>query len=80
MNLLITGAFKASEEQLNNLIGVMSRKENYLQLDTLSEIVAALPTTKIGDEMRRLFRNAFSDLLKYEELDELPSLESFWRT
>ena len=68
------------KEQLNNLIGVVSRKENYLQLDTLSEIVAALPTTKIGDEMRRLFRNAFSDLLKYEELDELPSLESFWRT
>ena len=28
------------------------------ELDTLSEIVAALPTTKIGDEMRRLFRNA----------------------
>lgn len=68
------------KEQLKNLIDVLSEKDNYLQLETLNEIVSALPTTKIGDEMRRLFKNAFSDLLKYIELDELPSLESFWRT
>lgn len=65
--------------QLNKLIDIMPTKENYLQLTTLNEIIAALSTSKIGDEMRRLFKNAFSDLIKYEDLEELPSLEGFWR-
>ncbi len=67
------------KEQIKNLIDVLQIKKDYLKLDTLNEMISVLPTTKIGDEMRRLFRNAFSDLLKYTELDELPSLEAFWR-
>lgn len=67
------------KKQLDQLITIIPTKENYLQLTALNEIIATLSTSKIGDEMRRLFRNAFSDLIKYEDLEELPSLEGFWR-
>ena len=50
-----------------------------LALDTLNNIIASLSKSKIGDEMRRLFKNAFSEMIKYEDYEEIDSLEVFWR-
>lgn len=53
--------------------------ENFLSLDILNSVCAGLPKSRIGDEMRRLFKDAFMSLLKYEDMDEICSLEDFWR-
>ena len=53
---------------------------NYLSLESLNDLIAQLPKTRIGDEMRRTFKNAFSELLRYNDLDEINSLEAFWRS
>lgn len=70
---------KRLKSQLDKLINLLGEKDNYLKLDILDEMISALPTSKIGDEMRRLFRDAFSDLIKCDDLEEQPSLEAFWR-
>lgn len=56
-----------------------SQTTTLLALDTLNDIISSLSKSRIGDEMRRLFKNAFSEMIKYEDLDELESLEVFWR-
>ncbi len=52
---------------------------SFLALESLSDVVRELPKSKIGDEMRRLFKNAFSEMIRYENIEEMPSFESFWR-
>lgn len=56
-----------------------SQSTTFLALNTLNDIISSLSKSRIGDEMRRLFKNAFSEMIKYEDLDELESLEVFWR-
>ena len=58
---------------------VNTESSTRLGLETLNNIIASLPKSRIGDEMRRLFKNAFSEMIKYEDLNELDSLEVFWR-
>lgn len=57
----------------------LSENDDYLSLDVLNSVCAGLPKSKIGDEMRRLFKDAFMSLLKYDDIDEVRSLEDFWR-
>ena len=57
----------------------ISEKETPLALAMLNEIIEGLSKARIGDEMRRTFKNAFSEMIKYDNLNELPSFESFWR-
>lgn len=58
---------------------VASKPDMYLSLEVLNEIVEKLPRTRIGDNLRHLFKNAFSELIRYENLEEVPSMETFWR-
>lgn len=58
---------------------IKDNPEKYLSLEVLNEIVDKLPRTRIGDSLRHLFKTAFSELIRYEELEEIPSLETFWR-
>ena len=55
------------------------KPDSYLSLEVLNEIVEKLPRTRIGDSLRYLFKNAFTELIRYEDLDEVPSMETFWR-
>ena len=66
-------------ERIRLIIEFLNEKQNPLALDTLNSVVNSLSKTKIGDEMRRLFKNAFSEIIKYDDLKELDSLEAFWR-
>lgn len=62
---------KIADEELSN--------ENFVALDVLNGICENLPKARIGDEMRRLFKNIFMSMLKYEEFEEIVSLEDFWK-
>ena len=53
--------------------------EDYLSLDILNTRCLGLPKTRIGDEMRLLFKDAFMGMLKYDDIEEVSSLEDFWR-
>ncbi|MDO5392424.1 MAG: hypothetical protein Q4F24_15220 [Eubacteriales bacterium] len=67
----------------NKIVQVIRCIENnpdtYLSLEVLNEIVEKLPRTRIGDNLRHLFKNAFSELIRYDNLEEVPSMETFWR-
>lgn len=63
---------KRLEEEVN-------QNNDFLSLDILNSVCASLSKSRIGDEMRRLFKDAFMSLLKYEDIDEINSLEVFWR-
>lgn len=54
-------------------------KDEYLSLEVLNAKCAGLPKTRIGDEMRIMFKDAFMSMLKYEDMDEISSLGDFWR-
>lgn len=64
---------------LNRLEEEATRNDNFLSLDILNFVCAGLPKSRIGDEMRRLFKDAFMSLLKYDDMNEVHSLEDFWR-
>lgn len=66
-------------EKIKAIADFLSVKSNPLALDTLNSVISGLSKSRIGDEMRRLFKNAFGEMLKYEDLNELDSLEAFWR-
>lgn len=51
--------------------------ETYLSFDVLNEILASLPSKRIGDEERKFFFDAYSLLIKEEF--KLDSLEEAWR-
>lgn len=70
---------KKLEERVQDIIQFISEKETPLALAMLNEILEGLSKARIGDEMRRTFKNAFSEMIKYDNLNELPSFESFWR-
>ena len=67
------------EKRVQEIIKFTSEKETPLALEVLNDIIGGLSNTRIGDEMRRTFKNAFSEMIKYDNLNELPSFESFWR-
>ncbi|WP_291350148.1 hypothetical protein [Desulfosporosinus sp.] len=49
-------------------------------MDSLNDVIAQLPKARIGEEMRSTFKTIFSELLKYDEMEEIASLEAFWRS
>lgn len=67
------------ERILKKLDSEVSEDSDFLSLDILNAVCAGLSKARIGDEMRRLFKNSFMSLLKYEEIEEINSLEDFWR-
>ena len=69
---IISRLTKESENQNN--------EDDFFALSSLNESVAQLSKKRIGDEMRDMFKKVFEDLFRYEEMEEIPSLEAFWRT
>ena len=66
--------------QIKKIVEFTEREStSLLALDTLNNVIASLSKSKIGDEMRRLFKNAFSEMIKYEYYEEIDSFEVFWR-
>lgn len=60
---------------------IKKNKDNdFLALDSLNDVIEQLPKNRIGDEMRNAFKQIFSEFLKYDELDEITSMEAFWRS
>lgn len=57
----------------------IAENDEYLSLEILNAKCAGLPKTRIGDEMRIMFKDAFMSMLKYEDMDEISSLGDFWR-
>ena len=72
---------KALNDQINKIVNILSRNRtnNFLALDSLNDVINQLPKGRIGDEMRNLFKIIFIELLRYSDLDEIPTMESFWR-
>lgn len=70
---------KQMELILNELKKNRGLNENYLSLEILNSKCAGLPKSRIGDEMRIMFKDAFMSLLKYDDIEEISSLEDFWR-
>lgn len=68
-------------ERINTILMKIEQNDDiaFLGLPSLNDVVEQLPTSKIGDEMRRLFKNAFTEMLRYEDFMDIPSLETFWR-
>lgn len=57
-----------------------NRHNDFLALTSLNEVIDQLPKTRIGDEMRTTFKTVFYEFIKYDELDEIQSMEAFWRS
>ena len=74
---------KEYKKQMRVIIDQVNRnvieKHEYLSLEVLNAKCAGLPKTRIGDEMRIMFKDAFMSMLKYEDMDEISSLGDFWR-
>lgn len=71
---------KELDKKIEKIIQCMEKKaDSYLSLEVLNEIVEKLPRTRIGDSLRYLFKNAFTEMIRYDNLDEVPSMETFWR-
>lgn len=70
------------KNQISNIISILikNKNDNFLALDSLNEVIKPQTKGKIGDEMRNSFKHIFSEMLKYDELDEITSLEAFWRS
>ena len=68
--------------QINKAVEIiMSNTGNdFLALNSLNDVIDQLPKNRIGDEMRSYFKQVFSEFLKYEEMDEITSMEAFWRS
>lgn len=67
------------DSQVDVLIKKISEEPNsFVNLEGLNEIIGKLPRTKIGDSMRYLFKKAFTEMLRCENLNEVPSMETFW--
>lgn len=58
---------------------IEKRDKDYIALDSLNEVINQLPKSRIGDEMRNLFKLVFAELLRCDDLYEIPSMETFWR-
>ncbi len=71
------------QKQMNSILMELEKNvrvnEDYLSLDILNTRCLGLPKTRIGDEMRLLFKDAFMGMLKYDDIEEVSSLEDFWR-
>lgn len=69
-------------KQIDNTIDLLvaNKDKDFLALESLNDVIAQLPKNRIGDEMRSAFKHVFSELLSYEELSEIVSLEAFWRS
>ena len=70
------------ENQIDRIIEIAEKQEqgDFLALDSLNAVVEQLPKNRIGDEMRSYFKQAFTELLKYDEIGEVSSMEAFWRS
>ena len=69
-------------QQIDNAIALIAKNKtnDFLSLESLNDVIAQLPKNRIGDEMRTTFKQIFSELLKYDELSEITSMEAFWRS
>lgn len=70
------------KEQIDKIEKIIleNTDSEFLALDSLNDVINQLSKSRIGDEMRNLFKVVFNELLRYEELEEIPSMESFWRS
>ncbi len=80
---VIAGKKEKYQKQMDLILAELeknvSMNEDYLSLDVLNTRCIRLPKTRIGDEMRLLFKDAFMAMLKYDDIEEVSSLEDFWR-
>jgi hypothetical protein len=53
---------------------------DFLALNSLNDVISQLPKNRIGEEMRITFKSIFTELLRYDEMEEISSLEAFWRS
>lgn len=69
-------------KQIDTAVELITTKkeDDFLALISLNDVIAQLPKNRIGDEMRSAFKQIFSELLKYDELIEITSMEAFWRS
>ncbi len=70
---------KQMHEIIHQVNSNIIENDEYLSLEVLNAKCAGLPKTRIGDEMRIMFKDAFMSMLKYEDMDEILSLGDFWR-
>lgn len=74
---------KKLQNQIDKILFILDKNKNndFLALNSLNEVIKSQSQSKskIGDEMRNTFKYIFSELLKYDELEEITSLEAFWR-
>lgn len=73
---------RSLKHNFNELVQRLERMDEegigiYLSFDVLNEILASLPSKRIGDEERKFFFDAYSLLIKEEF--KLDSLEEAWR-
>lgn len=68
--------------QIKKVVTIIQENQeyDYLALESLNDVVEQLPKNRIGDEMRSYFKQAFSEFLKYDEINEITSMEAFWRS
>lgn len=66
-------------KQVQEIISISQGNPDFLALVSLNEAVVQIPKKRIGEETRLAFKRSFYELLKYDEIEEISSLEAFWR-
>lgn len=67
------------EKMIEKLEKEKEENSAFLALESLNEIIMSLSKSKIGDEERMLFKNAFIEMIRDEDFGEMHSLETYWR-
>ena len=64
---------------LDKLDKEKNNNQAFLALESLNEIITGVSKNRIGDEERTLFKNAFYEMIRDEDFEEMYSLDAYWR-
>lgn len=70
------------KNQFNYIINKINtdRTLDFMDFNTLNSTISSLSKRgNIGENQRKYFKDAFTSIIKYDDLEELPNLGSFWR-
>lgn len=75
--------YKTLKVNMQKILDKLDKEKNdnkaFLALESLNEIITGVSKNRIGDEERNLFKNAFYEMLRDEDFEEMSSLDAYWR-
>lgn len=64
---------------IKRVVKEAEKDSDFIGLESLNAVNNELPKTSIGDEARRMFKTAFTEMIRCDDFEEIPELGTFWR-